>query len=146
MLSSRASPSSSPFGTRANTHAQQLDVKKGSRSVSKQREKRPSWLAPVAPVFFFFLPFLPLLLFTSTASWRRVGMALRPIFRPGIYNHRRLMDSGFAQFDVENAMKFVPIPAHLSLSVDSRGCPPFFPFFREGGKCFANRIVCFLKK
>lgn len=54
------------------------------------------------------------------------------------------MDSGFAQFDVENAMKFVPIPAHLSLSVE--GVPLFFPFFREGGKCFANRIVCFLKK
>lgn len=37
------------------------------------------------------------------------------------------MDSGFAQFDVENAMKFVPIPAHLSLSVE--GVPLFFPSF-----------------
>lgn len=46
------------------------------------------------------------------------------------------MDSGFAQFDVENAMKFVPIPAHLSLSVDSRGCPPFFSLLSGGWKMF----------
>lgn len=47
------------------------------------------------------------------------------------------MDSGFGQFDVENAIKFAPIRS--SFVSQGRGGKRCAPFFREGGKCVANR-------
>lgn len=139
------SPSTPPsFGTRANTHAQQLDDVKKRATKRWQTGKNG---AGSRCSRFPLSSFPPLLSFLSLSlsphqHRRRVGTAwIHPIFPRGlrICNHRRrLMDSGFGQFDVENAIKFVPDSLiSLCCSMGSRVVLSFFSFlFREGGKCF----------
>lgn len=140
MVSSRA-PRLAHEQTRARTTARRLEKRATKRWQTPGKTPVPS-LAPVAPVSLS--PFFP---FFSRALETRGNFSRRP---PPIYNPPRgLMDSGFGQFHVENAMKFALIRSLISLFVargGEQGCSWGFLFFLLGGwrmfRGFASRRSC----